>query len=98
MSADSFHKSIEDAMRRMNEVCDWDDFVTCVNEAGKSIEMRIDDFYAFENGLSNCQASKNSKPRLDEVVVSQFRKGLNNCFFKKVIKMSILRNMSFYFS
>ena len=45
MSADSFHKRIEDAMKPMNEVCDWQDFVSCVNDAGTSLEMKVEDFF-----------------------------------------------------
>ena len=45
MSVDSFHKRIEDAMKRMNEVCDWQDFVSCVNDAGTSLEMKVEDFF-----------------------------------------------------
>ena len=73
MSADSFHKRIEDAMKRMNEVCDWQDFVSCVNHAGTSLEMKVEDFFLCENWLSSSQVSKAGKPLLD-VAVGQFRK------------------------
>ena len=52
MSADSFHKRIEDAMKRIQEAFDWQDFVACVNQAGTSVEMTSEDFYAFESRLS----------------------------------------------
>ena len=72
MSAVSFHKGVEDAMRKMGEVCDGNDFVSCLEEDGASINMEITDFHNFKSGLSSSMASKNSKPRLDEVVVAKF--------------------------
>ena len=83
MSADSFHKGVEDAMRKMGEVCDWNDFVSCVEEAGASIDMEITDFYNFISGLSSSMAPKNSKPRWNEVVVAEFCKGSSCWFYKK---------------
>ena len=80
MPADSFHKDVEDAMRKMGEVCDWNDFVSCVEEAGASINMEITDFYNFKSGLSSSMASKNS---LDEVVVAKFCKGSSRWFYKR---------------
>ena len=60
MSADNFHKGVEDdAMRKMGEVCDWNDFVSCVEEAVASINMEITDFYNFKSVLSSSMASKN---------------------------------------
>ena len=56
-------------MKRMNEVCDWQDFVSCVNDAGPSLEMKVEDFFMYENWLSSSQVSKAGKPLLEDVVV-----------------------------
>ena len=95
MSADSFHKRIEDAMKRMNKVCDWQDFVSCVNHAGTSLEMKVEDFFMYENWLSSSQLSKADKPLLEDVVVRQFRKGSISWYFKRSHSDEIFQEHNF---
>ena len=57
---------------RMREVCDWHDFESCGSQAGTSIEMISEDFYAFQSRLSGSNYSRNCKPLLDVVVGDDF--------------------------
>ena len=82
MSADSFHKDVEGAMKNEEKVCDWEDFTSCVSAHGKAVDMRIEDFYDFPNGLSHGKASKEEKPLLENVYVAEFRKGSSKWFYK----------------
>ena len=34
MSADSFHRRVEQEIKGMKQVCDWNDFFDCVKKAG----------------------------------------------------------------
>ena len=83
MSADSFHHRIELRVRQKGDLCDFDDFVGCVAEAGSTIVMKDDDFLDWKNELSAGKQSKESKPRLDKVVEAFFKKGETKLFFKE---------------
>ena len=48
----------------MDKVFDFDDFVQCVKNVGDVIVMKCEDFFAFENGLSQSLESKPNKPLL----------------------------------
>ena len=39
MAADSFHKNVEEAMRHMQKLYNFDDFVVAINTHGTAIEM-----------------------------------------------------------
>ena len=82
MSADSFHKSVEREMKKMDKLYDFDDFVSCVGKAGETLLMQVGDFYQFESGLSESKESKTSRPLLRDVSVLQFRRGSFSMFFK----------------
>ena len=53
MSADSFHNCVENNMRCKNKLYDFQDYVDCVSNSGKAIEMREGDFFDF----ANCKSS-----------------------------------------
>ena len=55
MSADSFHRKVEKEMKDIKEVCDWDDFMKCVERSGHIYEMKIEDFGIYDIGLSKSQ-------------------------------------------
>ena len=44
MSADTFHKRVEGEMRKMKQVCDWNDFKLSMERSGKLYEMKVSDF------------------------------------------------------
>lgn len=60
MSADNFHRSVERAMKKMDKVYDFEDFVCCVGSHGDTISMKANDFFLWENGLSQSKISKSS--------------------------------------
>jgi len=82
MSADTFHQKVEQEMKSMKQVCDWADFLACVQKSGCAYEMKVEDFKMFENGLSQSAVSRKTRPLLDTVSVAEFRKGSTSLFFK----------------
>ena len=85
MSADYFHKQVEEAMKRKKDVEDWTDFIYCISKAGGiPLAMDITDFKNFRSGLSHGKTSLETKPLLENVAVAQFRKGsVKSWFYKK---------------
>ena len=51
MAADAFHKRVEDEMRKMTNVLDFDDFMNCIAAQGIDVEMSADDFYDYKSKL-----------------------------------------------
>ena len=86
MSADSFHQKVEQEMKTLKQVCDWNDFLACVQKSGCVYEIKVEDFKLFENGLSQSALSKTTRPRLDTVCVAEFRKESTSLFYKQATK------------
>ena len=61
---------------------DFQDYIKCASNAGDIIAMNFDDFYDFENGLSQGYASKSTRPLLASVYVVQFKRGSTSMFYK----------------
>ena len=81
MAADSFHKKVEDAMRQMNKLYDFDDFVDAVNKHGIAVNMKAEDFKLFEKELSKGKDTK--YPYLSDVGEVCFREGSTKMFWKE---------------
>ena len=79
MSADNFHHGVENAM---DKVYDFEDFVKCVSEVGEVSVMQPTNFYSFQNGLSESQASKKSRALLADVYTVEFRQGSLDMHFQ----------------
>ena len=79
MSADTFHHNVEHEMKHL---CDWEDFLTCVRNAGHVYEMKVGDFVFYESGLSQSKEFKTTRPRSEQLSVAEFRKGSTSLFFK----------------
>ena len=82
MSADTFHKRVEGEMRKMKQVCDWNDFKLCMERSGKLYEMKVSDFQEHISALSQGVESKQTRPLLEDVSVAEFRKGFYSFFYK----------------
>jgi hypothetical protein len=83
MAADSFHARVEKQFRKKKNIFDFNDYVSCVREAGIAIELLPGDFFDWKNGLSQGKTSKESRPLLEEVSVVQFRVGEACMYFKR---------------
>ena len=83
MSADSFHALVEKKFKKAVNIYDFRDYVDCVTAAGNAIEMRPEDFFQFESGLSQKAATKESKPLLADVYGVEFRRDELLMFYKK---------------
>ena len=81
MVADAFHKGIEDGMRLMKNVYDFNDFERVIQSKGIAIKMDFSDFQLFESKLS--KAKYTYYPLLEKVVVLKFMKGSQNLFWKE---------------
>ena len=82
MSADSFHALTEEAFKNARNIFDFPHYVDCINSVGRALLMRQGDFADFRSFLSQGKVSKDSRPRLDDVVAIQFRIGEPYLFFK----------------
>jgi len=82
MSADSYHASVESAMRKMKNVYDFSDFVSAVERYGaKVIKMTTGDFVMWQSCMSMAKFTK--KPSLSDVLQEvQFRKGSTQLYWK----------------
>jgi len=66
MSADSFHASVEKAMKKKRNVYDFSDFAECINKNhGQAIQMQSLDFTDWPNGSSTARFTH--KPLLKDV-------------------------------
>ena len=79
MSADNFHRSVE---RETKKMYDFEDFADCVSNANEKVTMKYDDSFMFNNGLSESQVSKSSRPKFCDVSVVEFRRGSLNMFYE----------------
>ena len=83
MSADNFHRGVQNDMKSMDKVYDFEDFVKCISEVGEVSVMQPTNFYSFQNGLSESQASKKSRPLLADIYTVEFHQGSLDMFFKQ---------------
>ena len=95
MSADSYHKLVEDEIRSNENVEDWADLKNCFDANGTSIEMGIGDFIDCKNELSHSTASLKQKPLLKDVVVAKFQKGSLCWYFKNSHKDRVFQHHEF---
>ena len=81
MSADSFHKNVEEAMASKKKLYDFSDFVECVNKHGTAIEMKPTEFMKFENNLN--RTGKDCKfPHLADASEVCFIRGSTQIYWK----------------
>ena len=57
MSTDSFHHKVE-KKKAIKQVCNWNDFLDCIQKAGCANQMKVEDSKFFVNGLSQGKMSK----------------------------------------
>ena len=57
--------------------------MVCVRSADIAIELVKGDSWEWSNGLSQCKASKDSKPILEEVFMVELRVGEAKMYFKR---------------
>ena len=81
MSADSFHHQVEQGMRKLKKVEDFEDFVGIVNKCGQAVVMKYDDFFQIPRGVSTAKYAKN-KPKLEVIQVVKFVRGSEKMFWK----------------
>ena len=72
MSAGAFHSKVENEMKEMGKVCDFLNFVRCVQRTGDDVIMEVEDFKKYEIGINQGKASKKSRRLLENVSVLRF--------------------------
>ena len=72
MAADSFHKRVEDEMKKMKQVLDFEGI------AAQGIALEMSDNYFYEYRSKVCKGKDTNYPYLDHIVVVQFRRGSND--------------------
>ena len=53
MSADSFHRIVEQRLKKEGDVCDFNAFVQIIKFKGESLELVASDFIAYPKGASS---------------------------------------------
>ena len=92
-SADSFHHQVEDKIRRKKYLYDFNDYVDCVDSAGKALLMRPEDIFDFKSYQSI--AKDINYPNLSEISKIQLCKGETNSFGKLHLE-NMLINLANY--
>ena len=62
MSADSFHHLVEKEAKKMYNFYDFQDFLKCVSNVGRTVNMNPADFHKWEKQLSKRKNSKATRP------------------------------------
>ena len=52
MSADVFHHTVEQGMRKMRNLNNFNDFISIVNDKGIALVMNVEDFLHIPRGVS----------------------------------------------
>ena len=86
MSANSLHHQVEDRIRRKKHLCDFNDFVKCVDSVGK-------DFFDFKSWKS--KAKDTNYPKLAKISEVQFYKGDTKMFWKTSFEESECQSSEF---
>ena len=73
MTADAFHKTVEDEMRSMKYMYDFSDFEKAINAKGRALILSYSDFKNYSKELSKARDS--SYPKLENVSVVRFKRG-----------------------
>ena len=84
MSADSTHAEIEEQLRKMDKVCDFQDFVKCVESTScRAQEMEPKAFKKWVSGTSQHKLRKTpDRPMLADISIAEFRRGNLEFFYK----------------
>ena len=84
MSADAFHKAVEDGMREVKNVYNFPDFEKIIQQKGIALKMDVKDFQMFESKLSKGKTT--SYPLLEKIAVAKFVKGSEKLYWKESMK------------
>ena len=68
MSADSFHYLVEKEAKKMYNLYDFQDFLKCVSNVGRAVNINAEDFHKWEKQLSEGKNSKATRPLLQKVI------------------------------
>ena len=95
MRADSSHHVVEKEIKQAKRVEDFSDFISIINEHGKTVEMEFFDFFDIPKGVSQGKhASK--KPNLDKVKMVKSVKGSFALYWKTDYTNTCFKSASFF--
>ena len=80
MSADSYHHMVEKAMKDLDNVYDFEDWLSALNKNGQSIVLEGKDCWAVKKGLS--AGKHTSAPYIDNIQEAKFSRGSSKLFWK----------------
>ena len=81
MSADSYHHMVEQSMKEMGKVYDFDDWLKSLGQNGQALILEGNDCLMIKKGLS--QGRHTSIPYIEDIQQAQFIKGSSKLFWKK---------------
>ena len=90
MSADSFHHTVEQGMKKKRRMDNFHDFVDVVEKNGEALVMKYDDFCHIPHGVSQGSFAR-YKPKLDTVRVAHFQRGSQMLHWRTITKVNYTR-------
>lgn len=84
MSADSYRHMVEKAMKDLNNVYDFEDWLSALNENGHSIVLEGEDCWAVKKGLST--GKHTSVPYIENIQEAKFSRGSTKLFWKNCME------------
>ena len=94
MSADSFHARVEKEIKTLKNLFDFNDFVSVLDNAGKSVVMDLNDIIDYPRGVSQGSFAK-EKQTLDNVYIANFQKGSSKIYWKEDFDSTIFKSSKF---
>ena len=93
MAGDSFHRQVEEGIRKRRYLYDFNDYIKVVNLSGNAIEMLQEDFYDFRNYKNN--KNDTNYPLIADISIVQFRKNTTRIYWKTSFDDSEIKSGQF---
>ena len=94
MSADSFHRVIEQRMKKVDDVCDFWDFTEIINSRGIAAPLKVNDIIMYSKGVSTSKYTS-GKPNLSMCDMSSFERVLTKFSGKRSGTKNIIVPLNF---
>ena len=94
MSADSLNARVEKEIKTLKNLFDFNDFVSALDNAGKSVVMDSNDIIDYPRGVSQGSFAK-EKPKLDNVYISNFQKGSSKIYWQEDFDSTVFQSSEF---
>ena len=94
MSADSLNARVEKEIKTLKNLFDFNDFVSALDNAGKSVVMDSNDIIDYPRVVSQGSFVK-EKPKLDNVYIANFQKGSSKIYWQEDFDSTVFKSSEF---